>query len=305
MDIRRDPGESITDLSVCIIKALQNVLLDRKRKLALVGAALRHALRMEPRLVAHMERSLYSTPKFFQQVEVACEYERRYGPDQATVVTEGGNDLAVMHLRDPINPVRLSLLKEEPEDEGATAMEVARVSLLIRVSGGATAANTTNNSDKTVVLQQSPIVFVDLMFFLRASTLHLGMYIKGLEDAIHKLVDTGAAVSILPEPLFKRIDEEHRHLVPTDLDIRTGNDTQIICKGMARLKIALQHYCKWLMHDFYICNEDTTPILGMNFMAEHDTLVHLKEDKFAIDDIVCTAYDAAGHLIPQGPVVTP
>ena len=305
MDIRRDPGEPITDLSVRISRALQNVLVDRKRKLALAGAALRHALRMEPRLVAHMERSLYSSPKFFQQVEVACEYERRYGPEEATVVTEGGNDLAVMHLRDPPHPVRLSLPKEEPTEDGVTAMEVARVSPLVRVSGGVEKAKTTKNSDKPVVLQYSPVVFVDLMFLLRASTLHLGMYIKGLEDAIHILVDTGAAVSILPEPIFKRLDEEHRHLVPTDLDIRAGNDTQIICKGMARLKIAMQHYCKWFKHDFYICNEDTTPILGMDFMAEHDTLVHLKEDKFTIDGIVCTAYDAAGHLIRQGPVVTP
>ena len=52
--------------------------------------------------------------------------------------------------------------------------------------------------------------------------------IAGLTDPVHMLVDTGAAVSILPEPHHKRLKESKRKLTTSDLDIRASNGTPIV-----------------------------------------------------------------------------
>ena len=89
-------------------------------------------------------------------------------------------------------------------------------------------------------------------------------------------------------------------MTPTTLDIRAGNDTKIICNGIAKLAIWFQPLTKRYEHEFYICNEDTVPILGMDFMSEHDTFVHLKQDKFAIDGVTLSTYDSLGTPVVQG-----
>ena len=130
--------------------------------------------------------------------------------------------------------------------------------------------------------------------------MHIALEFTGLTEPVHLLVDTGAAVSILPEPYYKRLTETHRVLLPNELDIRASNNTPIECEGRVRLQFTIQHYHKKFTHDFYVCNESTTPLLGMDFMSEHNTLVHLRLDKFAIEGVICTTYDETGRVVRQG-----
>ena len=103
------------------------------------------------------------------------------------------------------------------------------------------------------------------------------------------------------EPLqYERLEESQRKLTTSDLDIRASNGTPIVCLGKATLQFTIRHYHKCFTHEFYICNESTTPLLGMDFMSEHNTLVHLRLDKFAIDGVICTTYDETGRLVRQG-----
>ena len=75
---------------------------------------------------------------------------------------------------------------------------------------------------------------------------------------------------------------------------------KIICNGIAKLAIWFQQLTKRYEHEFYIFNEDTVPILGMNFMSKHDTFVHLKQDKFAIDGVTLSTNDSLDTPVVQG-----
>ena len=54
-------------------------------------------------------RSLYTVPRFFQHVDI--KFEREHGPEQATVVTGGRNDLALLNGRRTPLPPALQTLK--------------------------------------------------------------------------------------------------------------------------------------------------------------------------------------------------
>ena len=300
MQTQRQPRESLNDLAIRISRELNKVPLDRKRKAALASAAFRHALRMEPRLVEHIEKSLYTVPRFFQQVDLARKFEREHGPEQATVVTDGGHDLAVLNVRGtPLPPaLQTSKVKNERTDSDATPRTVRVQPITSR--GARRPHPKTRKAAKTMLRLQTPVAYVDRVYPRWGGTMHIVLEIAGLTDPVHMLVDTGAAVSILPEPQYERLDESQRKLTTSDLDIRASNGTPIVCLGKAALQFKIRHYHKCFTHEFYICNENTTPLLGMDFMSEHNTLVHLRLDKFAIDGVICTTYDETGRLVRQG-----
>ena len=52
-----------------------------------------------------------------------------------------------------------------------------------------------------------------------------------------------------------------------------------------------------------MCDDDTIALLGMDFLAEHDTCIHLAEEKFSIDGVLLATYDATGTMVRRGPVV--
>ena len=90
----------------------------------------------------------------------------------------------------------------------------------------------------------------------------------GLEEPVIAQVDTGAAVYILPAPLFNPLPAEQRWLIPTTLDIRAWNETKIICNGIAKLAIGFQPLTKRYEHEFYICNEDSSYLVhGLHVRA--------------------------------------
>ena len=41
----------------------------------------------------------------------------------------------------------------------------------------------------------------------------------------------------------------------------------------------------------------------MDFLAEHDTCIHLAEEKFSLDDVPLATFDADGELLRRGEVV--
>ena len=69
------------------------------------------------------------------------------------------------------------------------------------------------------------------------------------------------------------------------LDLKAGNDTCIKCFGKTELQFALLHYLKTYEHEFYICTDDTMPILGMDFLTQHDTCIDLARNEFSIDGV--------------------
>ena len=139
-------------------------------------------------------------------------------------------------------------------------------------------------------------------YLLKNTTLYTKMFIDGLNDHVLMLIDTGAAVSLIPMKIYLRIHEDKRILQPNTLDIRAGNDTPILCFGVTNLKFAFQYYLREFKHDFYVCDDDTSCILGMDFLAEYDTCIHLAEEKFSIDDVPLATFSAEGTPIRRGPM---
>ena len=308
MNIQRNPNETIRALGLRVSLMTAKAKIDTNQRNKLAGAAFRHALRMDPRLVEHLEKSMYKAATFARQIDLAHEYEYHNGTATSAVITDGSNDIAVMEVRR--HPPALTT--RSPPSNSTESPHTVRVAPILPASTtksatAATAADsakadTPTDEPPTVIIRQfqPPKVIADMVFFLRTTTMSVGMYVVGLEEPVITLVDTGAAVSILPAPLFNKLPTEQRKLTPTTLDIRAGNDTKIICNGIAKLAIWFQPLTKRYEHEFYICNEDTVPILGMDFMSEHDTFVHLKQDKFAIDGVTLSTYDSLGTPVVQG-----
>ena len=304
MEIERGNLESIRSLATRISKTLVDAPLARDKRQALAGAAFRYALRYQPSLVEHLERSLYIAPQFFQQVDVAALYDSRHGPETvASVVTDGGNELATLQVRGTPLPASLHTPKQEELSDSDTPGDIVHVHPI--TSRGARKPHPkTRKAAKEVLQLQTPVVYVDRIYPRWGGTMHVVLEFALLQEPVYMLVDTGAAVSILPEPYFKRLAEPHRVLQPNHLDIRASNNTPIVCQGRVQLQFTIRHYHRSFTHDFYVCNESTTPLLGMDFMSEYNTLVHLRVDKFAIDGVICSTYDESRRLVRQGMTTT-
>ena len=120
---------------------------------------------------------------------------------------------------------------------------------------------------------------------LRHSTLFARVLFKGYNKYARMLIDTGAAVSLLPLHFYKRLSPDEKGMEPSDLNIKAGNDTDINCCGKVELEFMFLHYLKTFRHEFYICADDTMPIIGMDFMGRYDTLIDLANNVFMIDDV--------------------
>ena len=248
----------------------------------------------------HIEKYLYRIPQFFQQVDLARNFDREHGPEQAIVVTDRGNDLAVLNVREaPLLPALQTLKVMNERADSDTTLRTVRVQPI--TSRLARRPHTkTRKAAKTVLQLQTIVAYVDRVYPRWGGTMHIVLEITGHTDPVHKLVDTGAAMSMLPERHYQQLEESQRKLATSDLGIRASNGTPIVCLGKTTLEFTIRHYRKCFTHEFYICNENTTQMLGVDFMKEHNTLVHLRLDKFAIDGVICTTYDETGRAVRQG-----
>ena len=70
-----------------------------------------------------------------------------------------------------------------------------------------------------------------------------------------------------------------------------------MCLGVAPQRIQFLGYTREFDHDFYICDDSTMPLLGMDFMSEHDTYLCLTKNLFKIDDVKITPFDATGTIL--------
>ena len=99
MNIQRNPNETIRALGLRVSLMTAQAKIDTNRRNKLAGAAFRHALRMNPRLVEHLEKSMYKAATLARQINLAHEYEHINGIATSAVITDGSNDIAVMEIR--------------------------------------------------------------------------------------------------------------------------------------------------------------------------------------------------------------
>ena len=286
--IRREPAEPLVLLAariVCITNGLQMSEADRDK---LSSAAFRGALADDLELVEVLE--IFLKPAAADMTELqnqlwdARVYEHRF------------RGIHLVPLITSLSSVSSTTSKPE-----TVRIQPIRPRMRELPAG----AHADTPYDQRVVLRtvERPLALVDKVYLVRNGTLHVKLLVVGLEEELLALVDTGAAVSIIPESTYKKLPKATTSLSPTDLDIRAGNDTEITCSGTVQLTFAIRYYVKQFHHHFYVCGDDTSPILGMDFLAEHDTCIHLAEEKFSLDDVPLATFDADGELLRRGEVV--
>ena len=81
------------------------------------------------------------------------------------------------------------------------------------------------------------------------------------------LVDTGAMISILPTKIYNEIDTFNKSVLePSYLTIRAGNSSKCNCDGIATVEFKIENF--EFTHKFYVCNDASHPILGIDFMEK-------------------------------------
>ena len=131
---------------------------------------------------------------------------------------------------------------------------------------------------------------------------HLMLYAqmcpKEIPDNIPVLVDTGASVSLLPIHWFNLLPPKYQNLKPTNLGLYTGNGVDIPIKGVFKLRFFLlshnfrctNHHC--YEHEFIVTDNDTLPLLGMDFFVKHNTIIDLEKKTLTIDGILMAMCDS-------------
>ena len=110
------------------------------------------------------------------------------------------------------------------------------------------------------------------------------------------LVDTGANVSMLPYNWYMAIPEAERPaLAESPLQILAGNQSQFNVTGVARFDIRIkdmEYPC--LMH---VSPDETSGVLGMDFMVQHRVVVDPREQRLSINNIPMEVLDYNGQRI--------
>lgn len=107
------------------------------------------------------------------------------------------------------------------------------------------------------------------------------------------LMDSGAAVSILPVRLFETLPLAKRPTVyePT-VNIIAGNDSDIDCMGLADLTITIDGMT--FTQAFHITTNAPTPILGLDFLKKQDITSRPSQNYYAYQGKQFTLFDSTG-----------
>ena len=90
---------------------------------------------------------------------------------------------------------------------------------------------------------------------------------------INLVVDTGAAVSILPPKCISGIN-----LSPTDVKISSAGGQTIRCHGECFIEIQIPQLRRNFFWRFVVADV-TVPLLGADFLSSHDLLINCRERK--------------------------
>ena len=108
------------------------------------------------------------------------------------------------------------------------------------------------------------------------------------------LTDTGATVSIMPIELYCSIHHTvRRDLFVSDRTITAANSTRIEVIGMGDITVILAG--RELTHKFYVCQDATYPIFGVDFQRAFDLYVRPGHNKIYLGDRQIPAFDSNGY----------
>ena len=110
------------------------------------------------------------------------------------------------------------------------------------------------------------------------------------------LLDTGAGISLLPRRLYDVIAKSQQtELRQPDRRITGANSKAIQCFGVAEIGINIEG--QKFDHDFYVCEDAVTVLLGRKFMKEAKIQLEPAANKIKIRGKRVTAYDIKGTKI--------
>lgn len=112
------------------------------------------------------------------------------------------------------------------------------------------------------------------------------------------LIDSGAGISLIPLRWFDSIpDEEKPPLLPTTLNVKTGNKIKINVAGVIDVKLRLQcgdYDCK-----FHVSPDEIHGILGMDFMEKYRVDFQAADKKLFIGNRPVAVFNQAGTRLNQ------
>ena len=117
------------------------------------------------------------------------------------------------------------------------------------------------------------------------------------------LIDTGANVSMLPYDWYMAIPEGERpELAQSPLEVLAGNQSKFNIMGVARFDLRIkdmEYPC--LMH---VSPDETSGVLGMDFMTHHRVIVDPAKQKLSINNLPLEVLDQHGQKINNRVTVT-
>ena len=116
------------------------------------------------------------------------------------------------------------------------------------------------------------------------------------KEGAKALLDTGAGISLLPRRLYDVISKSQTtELRQADRKITGANSKSIECFGVAEVEFNIEGQS--FRHDFYVCEDAVTVLLGRKFMKDARIQLEPAANKIKIKGKRVTAYDIKGTRI--------
>ena len=116
------------------------------------------------------------------------------------------------------------------------------------------------------------------------------------KEGVKALLDTGAGISLLPRRLYDVITKSQTtELRQADRKITGANSKSIECFGVAEVEFNIEGQA--FRHDFYVCEDAVTVLLGRKFMKDAKIQLEPAANKIKIKGKRVTAYDIKGTRI--------
>ena len=116
------------------------------------------------------------------------------------------------------------------------------------------------------------------------------------KEGAKALLDTGAGISLLPKRLYDVIAKsQDTELRQSDRKITDANSKAIECFGVAEIHLNIEG--QTFKHDFYVCENAVTVLLGRQFMNDAKIQLEPAANKIKIRGKRVTAYDIKGTKI--------
>ena len=112
------------------------------------------------------------------------------------------------------------------------------------------------------------------------------------------LIDSGAGISLIPQRWYESIpDEEKPPLLPTTLNVKTGNKIKINVAGV--IDVNLRLHCGDYECKFHVSSDEIHGILGMDFMEKYRVNFQAAEKQLFIGNRPVPTFNQAGARLNQ------